>query len=72
MYATRAEPYWVTSFTKADRRGSVAPSRQRSAEVWALLTEIAAPEPDVVREKATDLPDELRRALDGWLAEHSS
>ena len=71
MYATRAEPCWVTSSTKADRRGNAVPGRPRSAEVWALLTEIAAPEPDALREKATDLPDELRRALDGWLAEHS-
>jgi hypothetical protein len=71
MYATLAEPCWVTSFTKADRRGSVAPGRQRSAEVWALLTEIAAPEPDALGGKATDLPDELRHALDGWLAARS-
>jgi len=48
------------------------PRCKQSAEVWALLTEIAAPEPDAVREKATDLPDELRRALDGWMAASSS
>ena len=72
MYATLAEPCWVTWFTKADRRGNAAPGRQRSAEVWALLTEIAALEPDAVREEATDLPDELLRALDGWMAARSS
>jgi hypothetical protein len=72
MYATLAEPCWVTSSTKADRRGNAVPGRQRSAEVWALLTEIAAPEPDAVREKAADLPDKLRRALDEWMAARSS
>ena len=72
MYATLAEPCWGTSLTKVDRRANAAPCSQRSAEVWALLTEIAAPEPDAVREKATDLPDELRRALDGWMAASSS
>jgi len=72
MYATLAEPCWVTSFTRPDRRTNAAPGCQRSAEVWALLTEIAAPEPDSVREKATDLPDELHRVLDGWMAARSS
>ena len=72
MYATLAEPCWVTSFTKADRRGSVAPGRQRSAEVWALLTEITAPDSDAVGTTPTDLSDELHRVLDGWMAARSS
>jgi len=72
MYATLAEPCWVTSFTRPDRRTNPAPGCQRSAEVWALLTEIAAPESDAMGTTPTDLSDELHRVLDGWMAARSS
>ena len=71
MYATRAEPCWAPSFTEQAPCPRTLARCQRSAAVWALLAEIAAPEPDAGGDAATDLPDELRHALDGWLAARS-
>ena len=71
MYATRAEPCWApTSVVRRDCCDMTVPRCERSAEVWALLTEIAAPESDTMGTTPTDLSDELHRVLDEWLAEH--
>jgi len=73
MYATREEPCWApTSVVRRDHCDTTVPRCKRSAEVWALLTEIAARGSDAMSTTPTDLSDELHRSLDGWMAARSS
>ncbi len=72
MYATRAEPCWATvSRAQSECSANNVPSCSRSAQVWVLLTEIADPEQNARHATPTDLPDELWRALDGWMGARS-
>ena len=69
MYATLIAPCWVPALTPRSARTEEPMIRQqRTAEVRALLEEIAVSYPVGYHESSIDLPAELYQALDGWTA----